>query len=113
LPRADRRLRCFAPLPSTIFSFPALVIASEDDSAIAADRAFSLARQWGAGFARFGHCGHFTPADGLGWWPEGEELLDRFIELVGPGHGRTVSRLDTVAFGGKGRDPAPPALFRP
>lgn len=89
-PDADRRLRDFGPLPSAILSFPALVLASDDDPLLSPERAFSLARQWGAGFASFGRCGHFGPEDGLGWWPEGEELLDRFIDLVDVGrdHGR-------------------------
>jgi predicted alpha/beta hydrolase family esterase len=111
---ADPRLQSFAPLPQTIFSFPALVVASDDDPAIVPDRAFSLARQWGAGFARFGACGHFGPRDGLGWWPEGEALLDRFIELVEPGQDRAISRLDSFASPPVRPAGAGPAfLFRP
>lgn len=96
---ADPRLSDFAPLPSSVFSFPALVVASDDDPALSPDRAFSLARQWGAGFARFGACGHFAPADGLGWWPEGEELLDRFTDLVEPGHTQAMRGLDQLVHG--------------
>lgn len=111
---ADPRLRTFAPLPSTVFSFPALVVASENDPAIAPDRAFSLARQWGAGFARFGACGHFTAADGLGWWPEGEELLDRFIDLVEPGGVPPIRGLDQSGFGLPAPSGRPSSnLFRP
>ena len=111
---ADARLRAFAPLPDTIFSFPALVVASDDDRAISIDRAFSLARQWGAGFARFGARGHFTPMDGLGWWPEGEELLDRFVDLVEPGGDRGIRTLDRFAplVGHRGRGSSS-MLFRP
>lgn len=94
---ADPRLRDFAPLPSTVFSFPALVVASDDDPSLSPDRAFSLARQWGAGFARFGACGHFAASDGLGWWPEGEELLDRFTDLIEPGHAQAIRGLDQFA----------------
>ena len=113
---ADPRLSDFAHLPSAIFSFPALVVASDDDPSLSPDRAFSLARQWGAGFARFGACGHFAPADGLGWWPEGEELLDRFIDLVEPGHAQVQARggLDKLGQGlpphGRGSSSS---LFRP
>ena len=94
---ADSRLQAFAPLPAAVFTFPALVVASEDDPMVSPDRAFSLARQWGAGFARFGACGQFTPADRLGWWPDGEELLDRFIDLVEPRGGGTMRALDDFA----------------
>lgn len=65
---ADPRLGDFAPLPSAVFCFPALVVASDDDPSLSPDRAFSLARQWGAGFARFDGCGHFAAADGLDRW---------------------------------------------
>lgn len=91
---ADARLRSFAHMPDAIFSFPALVVASDDDRTVSIDRAFSLARQWGAGFARFGARGHFTPHDGLGWWPEGEELLDRFIDLIEPGRDKAIDDID-------------------
>jgi predicted alpha/beta hydrolase family esterase len=94
---ADPRLQSFMPLPQTVFSFPALVVASDDDPAIAPDRAFSLARQWGAGFARFSGHGHFMPSDRLGWWPLGEMLLDCFIDMIEPGRRHEVSRLDDVA----------------
>ncbi len=79
------RMHAFAPLPSTILPFPSLVIASENDPGVSVDRAFDIARQWGSGFARFGECGHFGVGDGIGWWPQGEELLDRFIDMVEPG----------------------------
>lgn len=110
---ADSRLQGFAPLPATVFSFPALVVASEDDPMVSADRAFSLARQWGAGFARVGACGHFLPGDGLGWWPEGEELLDRFIDLVGPGRTASICNLDGFAPAVRRGGASLPPLFRP
>lgn len=101
--RADMRLKAFAPFPSAIMSFPALVVASEDDPAVSVDRAFDFARLWGAGFARFGACGHFGSADGLGWWPEGEELLDRFIDLLQPSRTQGISDLDILAMNHKHR----------
>ena len=111
---ADSRLQSFAPVPSSIFSFPALVVASDDDDAVTPDRAFSLARQWGAGFAHFGEWGHFGPCDGLGWWPEGEELLDRFIELVEPGHAKALDSIDNFALGVfRTREETSSSLFRP
>lgn len=79
------RMQSFAPLPHTILPFPSLVVASENDPAVSIDRAFSIARQWGSGFARFGACGHFGIADGLDEWDQGEQLLDAFIDLIEPG----------------------------
>ena len=112
---ADSRLQAFAPLPNAIFSFPALVVASDDDPGLSVDRAFSLARQWGAGFARFGDCGHFGPRDGIGWWPEGEELLDRFTDMVEPGRSDLNRHMDILgAFGADSHHGKSPShLFRP
>lgn len=110
---ADPRLQCFAPLPTTIFTFPTLVVASDDDPAISAERAFSLARQWGAGFARFGECGHFMPSDGLGWWDEGEELLDRFIDLVEPGRPQPIRSLDDIVIPSRLGPSGSAPMFRP
>jgi len=110
---ADVRLQQFVPLPAAIFSFPALVVASDDDPGISVDRAFSLARQWGAGFARMGACGHFRPSDGLGWWSEGEDLLDRFIGLVEPGRTRGMPDLDGFAVLPGRAAAGTPLMFRP
>jgi len=92
--RCNTTLQAFAPLPATVFPFPALVVASEDDAQLSIDRAFSIARQWGAGFARFSDCGDFH---GLGRWTQGEELLDRFLELVEPGHRSGFAALDSFS----------------
>lgn len=94
----NERIADFAPLPRTILPFPALVVPSEDDPAVTVDRAFSIAREWGAGFARFGAWGHFGARDGLGRWPQGEQLLDRFIDLIEPGR-RNSSPSDTFFSG--------------
>jgi predicted alpha/beta hydrolase family esterase len=80
------RLASFAPSPQTILPFPSLVVASENDPALPVDHAFSIARQWGSGFARFGDCGRFGVDDGLGAWQQGEQLLNAFIDLIEPGH---------------------------
>jgi predicted alpha/beta hydrolase family esterase len=106
---ADSRLQAFAPLPATVFPFPALVVASDDDPLLSSDRAFSLARQWGAGFARFDGCGDFC---GLGWWPEGEELLDRFIDLVEPGHHSAFAALDSFSSQSTARAATAGSAFR-
>ena len=95
----NERMQAFAPLPRTILPFPALVVASEDDPCVSVDRAFSMARQWGSGFARFGNCGHFGADDGLGWWQQGEELLDSFIDLVEPGRRPPIGSGMDMIFG--------------
>lgn len=106
---ADPRLHAFSPLPTTVFPFPALVVASDDDPRLSDDRAFSIARQWGAGFARFAGCGDFRR---LGLWPQGEELLDRFLDLVEPGHGSAFAALDDFSSQSTARATTQASAFR-
>ena len=106
---ADTRLTAFAPLPTAVFPFPALVVASDDDPRLSADRAFSIARQWGAGFARFDGCGDFRR---LGRWVQGQELLDRFLDLVEPGRASAFAALDGFSSQSMARAANPSSAFR-
>jgi predicted alpha/beta hydrolase family esterase len=76
----------FAPTPTKALPFPSILVASEDDPWIGADRARSLAASWGSHFVDAGPAGHLNAASGLGWWDEGQQLLDRVIQAAG---GRT------------------------
>ena len=98
----DPHIQAFSPLPATVFPFPALVVASDDDPRVSIDRSFSIARQWGAGFARFGGCGDFRS---LGRWAQGDALLDRFLDLIEPGHASAFAALDNFStLPGSGND---------
>ncbi len=54
-------------------------MASRDDPWIDIDRAHSLAVSWGSHFVDAGEQGHLNAASGIGWWNEGQELLERVI----------------------------------
>lgn len=86
--RADApvEIRGFAPAPTLPLPFPSIVAASTDDPWIAADRAHSLAADWGSHFVDLGEAGHVNAASGLGAWYEGQELLERVIAAGGNGH---------------------------
>ena len=73
----------FAPAPMRPLPFPSIVVASEDDPWIRPDRAQNLATAWGSHFVNAGPIGHINAASGVGWWEEGQELLDRVIEVAG------------------------------
>lgn len=73
----------FAPVPTRSLPFPSILVASEDDPWIAPGRAQSLAASWGSHFVSAGSAGHLNAASGLGWWAEGQELLDRVIRAAG------------------------------
>lgn len=61
------------PLP-----FPALVLASSDDPYSTIEKARDMARAWAAEFQVLGPLGHLNAASGLGEWPQGRALLNRF-----------------------------------
>jgi predicted alpha/beta hydrolase family esterase len=79
---ACREITGFAPSPRTILPFPSIVVASDDDPYCGIQRSFDLARDWGSHFVNAGSQGHLNTASGIGWWREGEELLDRLIGLA-------------------------------
>lgn len=78
-PRAQDELRAFGPTPLTPLPFPSIVVASQDDPWIDIGRAHSLAAGWGSHFIDAGAQGHLNAASGIGWWSEGQDLLDRVI----------------------------------
>jgi len=85
---AHSELKSFSPSPRSPLPFPSIVVASEDDPWIAPEQAHNLASSWGSHFVNAGSIGHINAASGIGWWEEGQELLDRVIRASGAiGHG--------------------------
>ena len=78
-PDACAELATFGPTPTAPLPFPSIVVASRDDPWIAIERAHSLAVGWGSHFVDAGEQGHLNAASGIGWWKEGQELLNRVI----------------------------------
>lgn len=72
-------IRGFAPLPTARFPFPALLVASENDSWMTPGRARHVAACWGARLVSAGPVGHLTVDGGFGPWPHGIDLLDDFL----------------------------------
>jgi len=89
-PGAQAELTSFGPTPTAPLPFPSLVVASRDDPWIAIERAHSLAVGWGSHFVDAGAQGHLNAASGIGWWQEGQELLDRVIGAAADRHGRQL-----------------------
>lgn len=94
--RADVRpeLADFQPSPRTPLPFPSIVVASSDDPWIAPEKARSLARNWGSFFVDAGPQGHLNAASGIGWWEEGQTLLDRVLDAASERPGRPHSAAD-------------------
>ena len=91
-------LATFAQVPKAPLPFPSILVASTDDPWIEIDAAHSLAVDWGSHFVDLGAQGHINAASGLGWWPEGQELLDRVIEAAGGPHGEVRAPGDARAI---------------
>jgi len=91
-------LSTFTPAPRAPLPFPSILVASTDDPWIDLDAAHSLAVDWGSHFIDAGAAGHINAASGLGWWPEGQELLGRVIEAAGGPHGEARTPGDARAI---------------
>ena len=78
---ADPRVERFAPTPKSVLPFPTTVVASNDDPWCHADRADELACALGAHFVLLDGAGHINADSGLGAWREGQELLERVLDV--------------------------------
>jgi predicted alpha/beta hydrolase family esterase len=87
-------LAAFQPTPVKPLPFPSIVVASSDDPWIAADKARALAGGWGSFFVDAGPQGHLNAASGIGWWEEGQSLLDRVLDAASDRTGKVRSAND-------------------
>jgi len=78
---ADPRIERFAPTPKSVLPFPTTIVASNDDPWCHADRADELACALGAHFVLLDGAGHINADSGLGAWREGQELLERVLDV--------------------------------
>jgi uncharacterized protein len=84
---AAMELHAFRPTPTTLLPFPSVVVASSDDPWMSIERAEDLARGWGSLFVDAGPQGHLNAASGIGWWEEGQGLLDRLLDTAADRNG--------------------------
>lgn len=78
-------LRPFAPSPRQILPFPSILVASSDDPWAHIEHSRSLAAAWGSVFVDAGAQGHLNADSKLGWWAEGQRLLERVVDAAGTG----------------------------
>ena len=69
-------VRNFAPIPTIKLPFASIVVASEDDTFVDFNRAKYFAEQWGSNFVNSGLKGHINSESDLGFWEEGQLLLE-------------------------------------
>ena len=73
-------VRRFAPAPDAPLPFPSILVASRNDRHAAIERLQAPARAWGSRFVDAGSAGHINADSGLGYWEDGEALLEQLIE---------------------------------
>ncbi len=91
---ADPELDSFRPIPMQPLGIPALVIASTNDPYCDSARAHAMAHAWGADFRNIGDAGHINADAGYGLWPEGWNLISRWLtthRLAWPGKGENLA----------------------
>jgi uncharacterized protein len=93
-PGVRRELSGFGPAPNRPLPFPSIVVASTDDPWISLEKARDLAGGWGSFFVDAGPQGHINAASGIGWWEEGQALLDRVLDAASDRSGRVRSAAD-------------------
>lgn len=64
--------------------FSAVVVASADDPYASTTVSQRIAEEWGATWVEAGPLGHISTGSALGVWPQGRELLARFLEGAVP-----------------------------
>jgi predicted alpha/beta hydrolase family esterase len=91
---APAELHAFRPTPATLLPFPSVVVASSDDPWMSIERSADLARGWGSLFVDAGPQGHLNAASGIGWWEEGQMLLDRLLDTAAERSGSVRTTAD-------------------
>ncbi len=74
--------RSFSSMALCPLPFPSVVIASSDDPYVSVARAKQFAEAWGSRLVDIGPQGHINGASGHGVWPEGEAMLDQFLQTL-------------------------------
>jgi predicted alpha/beta hydrolase family esterase len=87
-------LAAFRPTPAKPLPFPSIVVASSDDPWVAPEKARALAGGWGSFFVDAGPQGHLNAASGIGWWEEGQILLDKVLDAASDRTGKVRSAND-------------------
>lgn len=72
----------FAPIPLNKFKYPTVVITSSNDPYISAERAEFFAKKWESTFYNVGPKGHLNLGSKLGFWEEGQEILETLIQSI-------------------------------
>nr|WP_294875973.1 alpha/beta hydrolase [uncultured Pedobacter sp.] len=73
-------VRGFAPMPTIKLAFPSIVVASVNDPYLDLNRAKYFAEKWGSEFINIGEKGHINSDSKLGFWEEGQLILQKLLK---------------------------------
>lgn len=79
---APHEIQNFGPMPVHSISFPAIVIASENDPFVDLERAIYFANKWKTELINIGKKGHINSETKLGNWEEGQQILDKLLNKI-------------------------------
>lgn len=82
-PGAPEALQSFTPIPMEHLSVPTLLITSDNDPYCGLERARSFAQAWHADLEVVAGGGHLNSDAGFGPWPEGWQMIGRWLERHG------------------------------
>ena len=74
--------RSFDGVPSDPLPFPSLLVVSNNDPYVTAERAADMATAWGSELHFAGEAGHINVASGHGPWPEGLLMFTRLMQRI-------------------------------
>lgn len=80
VPQMQDRLPGWSPVVRQRLPFPSVLVGSLNDPYCSAERAQSLAHDWGSRWWSLGHAGHINADSSLGDWPEGHALLQTLLK---------------------------------
>jgi predicted alpha/beta hydrolase family esterase len=75
-------IRGFSPMPLKKLPFPSIVVSSINDEYVNIDRAVYFAKQWHSDFVNVGAKGHINAESNLGFWQEGQLILERLMKTI-------------------------------
>jgi predicted alpha/beta hydrolase family esterase len=73
-------VRGFSPMPTIKLAFPSIVVASLNDPYLSLNRAQYFAEKWGSEFINIGEKGHINSDSKLGFWEEGQLILQKLLK---------------------------------
>jgi hypothetical protein len=79
-PVLQNRLPGWSPIVRQPLPFKSVLVGSQNDPYCTAERAQSLAKDWGSRWFDAGFAGHINADSSLGDWPEGHALLQTLLK---------------------------------